>query len=79
VGMRSRRQEIPPGSVWRQVVLGTEAVYRVLAVDGDHVDVEVRTAPGIKPGMHVRLTAKAVAAMVRVDDSARPVRHPRSV
>jgi predicted lipoprotein len=66
--MRTRRAEIVPGSVWRQVALGSEAIYKVLAVDGDHVDVSVRTGPGMRPGTRVRLTVDAVRAMVRVDD-----------
>jgi hypothetical protein len=66
--MPARRTEITPGSVWRQVTLGSEAVYKVLAVDGDHVEVSVRSAPGMSPGMRVRLTTRAVSAMVRVDD-----------
>jgi hypothetical protein len=66
--MRARRAEIIPGSVWRQVALGSEAIYEVLAVDGDHVDVSVSRAPGMRPGTRVRLTADAVRAMVRVDD-----------
>ena len=66
--MRARRAEIVPGSVWRQVALGSEAVYEVLAVDGDHVDVFVSSAPNLRPGMRVRFTVHAVRAMVRVDD-----------
>jgi hypothetical protein len=79
--MRATRAEILPGSVWRQVKLGTEAVYAVLAVTGDHVEVEVRRAPGLRPGTTLRLTREAVAAMTRVDDGdgprLKPVR-PRS-
>ncbi len=66
--MRARRAEIVPGSVWRQVALGSESVYEVLAVDGDHVDVSVKSAPGLRPGMCVRLTIHAVRAMARLDD-----------
>ena len=77
--MRARRAEILPGTVWRQVKLGTEAVYTVLAVDGDHVDVEVRSSPGLRPGTTVRLTVKAVAAMARVDDGDGPRRRLHSV
>jgi hypothetical protein len=61
--MRTRHAEIVPGSVWRQVTLGSEAIYEVVAVDGDHVDVSVTSAPGLTPGMRVRLTAQAVLAM----------------
>jgi hypothetical protein len=66
--MPGQRAEIIPGSVWRQVTLGSEAIYEVVAVDGDHVDVSVNRAPGLTPGMRVRLTVQAVRAMVRVDD-----------
>jgi len=77
--MRARRAEILPGGVWRQVKLGTEAVYTVLAVNGDHVDVEVRSAPGLRPGTTLRLTRKAVTAMTRVDDVDGPQRRLHSV
>lgn len=83
--MRARRAEIIPGSVWRRVALGSEAIYEIIAVDGDHVDVSVNSAPGLKPGMRVRLTVQAVRAMVRVDDGDggnlrdRPAAHERGV
>jgi hypothetical protein len=78
--MRAPRVEIPPGSVWSQVKLGTEAVYKVLAVDGDHVEVSVRSAPGMRPGVRMRLTTQAIRGMVRVDDDEpKPPRHLRSV
>jgi hypothetical protein len=54
--------------MWRHVALGSEAVYEVLAVDGDHVDVFVNSAPNLRPGMRVRLTVHAVRGMVRIDD-----------
>jgi hypothetical protein len=77
--MQPRPDEIVPGSVWRQVTLGTEAVYTALAVNGDHVDVDVRSAPGLRPGTTLRLTTAAVTAMTRVDDVDGPPRRPHSV
>jgi hypothetical protein len=74
--MQSRRDEIVPGSVWRQVTLGTEAVYTALAANGDHVDVEVRSAPGLRPGTTLRLTT---AAVTRVADVDGPPRRPHSI
>ena len=77
--MPASRAEIPPGSVWRQVMLGTEAVYTVLAVAGDRVDVEVRSAPGLRSGTTLHLTREAVTAMTRVDDGDGPQRRLHSV
>ena len=65
--MRTRRTDIKPGSRWRQVRLGSEAVYRVLACSAEHVDVEVERAPGLETGMRLRLTRAAVEAMEPMD------------
>jgi len=77
--MRMRRAATPPGSVWRQVVLGAEAVYEVLCVEDDHVEVSVRSAPGMRPGTRVRLTKTAIRAMERVEDDESPPPILRSV
>jgi hypothetical protein len=51
----------------RRVLFGTEAVYRVLAREGDLVRVEVERAPGIAVGAVLRLTADAVRQMELLD------------
>ncbi len=47
--------------------LGSEAVYRVLAVDDDVATVEVVRAPGLERGTRLRLMADAARAMERLD------------
>lgn len=64
--MHAPRTPIEPGSVWRNASLGSVAVYEVVRVDGDHVDVEVRRAPGLPAGTRVRLTRAALTAMQRL-------------
>jgi hypothetical protein len=54
---------VEPGQLRRKRLLRTEAIYRVLAVEGDHVTVEVVEAPGLEPGETFRFTLDAVAAM----------------
>ena len=61
--MSPRRNEMAPGSQWLQETLGSTAIYEVIADHGDHVDVEVRQAPGLQAGTRIRLTRRAVAAM----------------
>ena len=56
----------------RHAMLGTEAVYEVLEEDAGIVTAQVVSAPGLEPGMRVRLTARAARAMERFD----PVREP---
>jgi hypothetical protein len=57
---------IEPGSTWRHEALGTTAEYVVVADEGDHVLVQVREAPGLRPGTQIRLTRKALLAMTAV-------------
>ncbi len=66
--------EIAPGSVWRQVKLGTEAVYEVVSRDGELVEVRVVHAPGLPAGSYVRFTHEAVRAMERVPTADPPDR-----
>ena len=54
---------IVPGSVWRQVKLGTEAVYEVVLAHAETVEVSVREAPGLAPGTRLRLSREALEAM----------------
>lgn len=58
--------ELRIGEVRRQSRLGTEAAYRLCALDIDHVDVEVVYAPGLQPGFRMRLTRRAFEAMSRL-------------
>jgi hypothetical protein len=46
--------------------LGTMSVYRALAVQGGHVEVEVIRAPGLSAGVRIRLTVQAFAAMAPI-------------
>jgi hypothetical protein len=57
-----------PGQVVEQRKLRTRAVYRVLRVDGDHVDVEVIEAPGLAPGERYRFARASVEEMTVVSE-----------
>jgi hypothetical protein len=50
--------------------LGATSLYRILDVDGEIVAAEVVDVPGLRPGMVVRLTVDAVAAMDLVDTAS---------
>lgn len=43
--------------------LGTTALYRVIDVAGQLVDVEVLSSPGLRPGTRLRITRGAALAM----------------
>jgi hypothetical protein len=47
----------------RRAVLGTEAVYRVIATNDKRVEVEVVRAPGLRPGSRFVFALAAVLAM----------------
>jgi hypothetical protein len=49
--------------------LGATSVYRALAFEAEHVDVEVVRAPGLVAGVRLRLTAEAFGAMAPLDDA----------
>lgn len=51
-------------AILRRSLLGTEAVYRVLAHEGDTVLVEVVEAPGLTPGFQLRMTVAVARALV---------------
>lgn len=55
------------GGVYKRELLESEATYRVVAIDGDHVDVEVVDVPGLAPGHRLRLTTAAVSDMEALD------------
>ncbi len=65
-GRRRRERELETGEVLEPHVLGSDARYRVLETDPETVEVEVLDAPGLTPGMHVRLTAVAARAARRL-------------
>jgi hypothetical protein len=50
-------------------MLGSSAVYRVIAVEGRHVSVEVVHAPGLVPGASFRFQAHVVEGMELVSGS----------
>jgi len=69
---RLLRKSVAAGEVLQRRMLGTEASYRVLDAateTAETVEVEVLAAPGLKPGMHLRLSA----ADARAGGSAPPV------
>jgi hypothetical protein len=55
----------------RHKALDGEALYRVVGVSGDSVEVEVVSAPGLTPGTRVHFTQAAVARMSVVAQAAR--------
>lgn len=52
-----------PGQLLKRVVLGTEAIYRVIETSDRGVEIEVVRAPGLKPGSRFVFALKAVLAM----------------
>jgi hypothetical protein len=74
LGRRLLRRSLAAGEVLQRRMLGSEARYRVLETAPETVDVEVLVAPGLEPGMHVRLSAAAARAAERVGPRARA--HP---
>jgi hypothetical protein len=65
---------VKPGALLRHQALGTEAVYRVVAVEGGLVHVEVVVAPGLEPGTRVRFTERDAGAMERLRSAPQPDR-----
>jgi hypothetical protein len=63
-----RPDEPTVGQLRRQVMLGTEAVYRICAFRDDLVEVEVVRAPGLETGLKFSFTRDAVGAMEPVSD-----------
>ena len=56
----------------RQTLLGSEAVYALLEQAGNVVTAEAVRVPGLEPGTRVRLMARAVAGMERLDRRSEP-------
>jgi hypothetical protein len=52
-----------PGELRRKRLLGSDAIYRVVALEGELVTVEVVQAPGLSAGERFRFTLEAVTAM----------------
>jgi hypothetical protein len=52
-----------PDQIRRHTALGSEAVWRVIAVEGKHVVVEAVRVRGLAAGTRHRLLAASVAAM----------------
>jgi hypothetical protein len=65
--MGQEPREIPPGSLWRHERLGTVAIYEVLRIDGDIVEVKVREAPGLPVDAVIRITLASLDAMVCIE------------
>jgi len=58
---------VQPGELRGKALFGSRAVYRVIAVDGELVEVEVVEAPGLAAGERFRFTLEAVAEMVLLE------------
>jgi hypothetical protein len=56
------RRGLAAGTILQRRLLGTEARYRVLSAAPRTVDVEVLAAPGLEPGLRMRLTVAAARA-----------------
>jgi hypothetical protein len=63
-----RKERVP--HLLRNRVLDGDALYRVVDVNGDCVEVEVVSAPGLVPGVRLHLTQAAVARMSVVAQAA---------
>jgi hypothetical protein len=61
--------------VYQQELLQSQATYRVVVVEDDHVTVEAIEVPGLAAGHQLRLTAASLGDVVRLEapaDSAGP-------
>ena len=66
--MSSQGHELRIGQLRRQILLGTEALYRVCDFGQELVEVEVVRAPGLQSGRRFNLTRDAVENMDPVLD-----------
>jgi hypothetical protein len=73
--MPAPRSNIRSGDVRRNVKLETEAVYEVVSVGDETVEVIVRVAPGIESGTRLRLSRESVAEMEPVAADTASPRH----
>ena len=69
---------VAEGQLRRQERLGSKALYRVCACEGNYARVEVVEAPGLRAGAHYKFTRAAVALMELVDESAEQTPVPAS-
>lgn len=68
--MSSPSRPLDVGDLYQQELLHTQATYRVVAVEGDHVTVEAVDVPGLERGHRLRLTAASLGDMVRLETPA---------
>jgi hypothetical protein len=62
----SSSRSLAVGDLYQQELLHTQATYRVIAVEGDHVTVEAIDVPGLERGHRLRLTSAGLDGMVRL-------------
>lgn len=72
--MRRQDHELTIGQLRRQVLLDTEALYRVCGLGAELVEVEVVSAPGLSPGRRFKLTRDAIERMDLVRNPSLPQR-----
>lgn len=60
---RGTSSRLSADDLLRHEGLGTQSAYRVVAVCGPTVEVEVVGAPGVTPGTRMRITLRAARAM----------------
>lgn len=68
----SSSRSLAVGDLYQQELLHTQATYRVIAVEGDHVTVEAVDVPGLEHGHRLRLTSASLDGMVRLEAPATP-------
>jgi hypothetical protein len=61
---KNMKSPILIGQILCKEALGTRALYRVAATEGELVELTVVDAPGLEPGMRVRVTRDAAKEMV---------------
>jgi hypothetical protein len=54
------------GDLYQRELLQSRAVYRVVAVEDDHVQVEAVDVPGLAPGHSIRLTRDSLDCMAQM-------------
>ena len=68
--LTASNRELAEGQLRRQIRLGSKAVYRVCACEGNYARVEVVQAPGLRPGQHYKFARADVELMELVEDPA---------
>ncbi len=54
------------GDLYQRELLQSQAIYRVIAVEDEHVQMETVDVPGLPPGHPVRLTIDSLGRMTRM-------------